>query len=824
MQTVSPTTSDPRLDLVRLGQADRPWEFLSRAFAWFHDNPDDHGVRFLAASNAAGLGLRTLATECLAPLPEEAASDERVRALTVRIAALPDDEMRLDTRLAFARRNVEALQARGIDLSCAHAEWASQTANERWFVSIDGNVVRVLDMTNPLGSCLWLSDLRGESRAFCETTVECDGYQAPAPFVVEGINPPWILVGLAERLKPTRTGYRTPIHVVQADLTELLDGLACVDLHDTLLDPRLHPHLGQSAAQLLHDCLMARGEHELPGRVVISPTATVRATPDTRQALHSLKSDQVASLALSAQQARSVYEPRDPSWWAKRFGEINNGTGAPLRALLITSRYTTFVQHSASDLAQAVQAAGGEARVLIEPDDATRMSKLAHLQAIVDFEPDLLVMINYTRAHLGAEVPPNLPVVCWIQDAMGHLFSPEAGAAQGPFDVLLGNYHSELFHRHGYEPRRYLHAPVAASETKFHTGPCTSHQQGRFACEVAYVSHHSETPDRMLQRLKDEAAQPDMEGLLDAVFPAVQDQLTRLTGEPIRFHLRQRLSDLAQHHLGAAPPPRMISELLDQVAIPLAERIIRHQTLEWAADVSKRRGWSLQLYGNGWDTHPSLSAHARGPLQHGDDLRACYQLAKVHLHASVSPLTHQRLMECVLSGGFPLATLNHDAVITPERAIAALNWRPPPEVLVAGIDPDPANLAQYGDRCRLRDQAVGYRVTEHPSLLRRTAQIQRLGEFAAGTDDVMWCESRRVRMNLELRACGLLDWNAAALFGDLADHAATDRQGFERLLVTAVENPKWRARRSAAVANRVKSYATHSALISRLTKWMPTTL
>ncbi|MFT5424299.1 MAG: hypothetical protein ACI89L_002093 [Phycisphaerales bacterium] len=813
-----------RLELVRLGQADRPWEFLARSVVWLRANPADHGVRFLAASNAAGLGLKTLAAECLAPLPEEAAADERVRSLAASIESLADDEIPLGVRSANARRGLEALHTRGLDLSAEFVKWQTPHANERWFRSIDGNTVRCTDASDPLGSCLWLADLRGGARAFCESTVECDDYQAPAPFVVEGINPPWILSMLADALAATRTGYQTAIHVVQADPGELFDGLACEDLHDLLTNPRIHTHLGEHAGQHLGDTLTARLEHELPGRMVSSPTAVAKVAPTVSQTLHALKSKQVAALASCAQRAKATYEPRDAAWWADRFTQINSGNGEPLRVLLITSRFTTFVQHAAADLAQAVRASGGEARVLIEPDDSTRMSKLAHLQAVEDFEPDLLVMINYTRAHLGPEMPAHLPVVCWIQDTMAHLFTPEAGAAQGPFDVLLGNHHSELFQHHGFDMARYLHSPVAVSDQKFHAGPCTDNQSDRFACEIAYVSHHSETPERMLARLKDEAGPSPAAGLLDSVAPLVHKQLDRLADEPIRLALRTQLTQLAEQHLGSAPPPRLISDLLDQVAIPLAERIVRHRALEWAAQIANRRGWRLKLFGNGWETHPSLADHAAGPLDHNDDLRASYQLARVHLHASVSPLTHQRLMECALSGGFPLAMLNHDARITPERLIASLGWRSAVEQLVPETEPDTASLAQYGDRCRLEDHAVGYRLTEHHALLARAAQLQRLGAADPADGDVLWCDARRVRMNLELRACGQLDWNAASLFGDLAAHTFTGRDGFETLLTRAIENAPWRRAQSAAMADRVRSGGTHSAMLARLLGWFPKAL
>ena len=38
---------------------------------------------------------------------------------------------------------------------------------------------------------------------------------------------------------------------------------------------------------------------------------------------------------------------------------------------------------------------------------------------------------------------------------------------------------------------------MVASEHKFHAAPITSAQRERFACDLAFVSHHSQTPEAM---------------------------------------------------------------------------------------------------------------------------------------------------------------------------------------------------------------------------------------------------------------------------------------------------------------------------------------
>ena len=57
-----------RGQILALGQADRPWEFVGLAHRALAAHPSDAGVRFLLAANYAKLELRTAASEQIALL------------------------------------------------------------------------------------------------------------------------------------------------------------------------------------------------------------------------------------------------------------------------------------------------------------------------------------------------------------------------------------------------------------------------------------------------------------------------------------------------------------------------------------------------------------------------------------------------------------------------------------------------------------------------------------------------------------------------------------------------------------------------------------
>src|SRR5262249_16387321 len=109
--------------------------------------------------------------------------------------------------------------------------------------------------------------------------------------------------------------------------------------------------------------------------------------------------------------------------------------------------------------------------------------------------------------------------------------------------------------------------------------------------------------------------------------------------------------------------------VLRTYAFPMADRMLRHQTAAWAASLARERGWRLRLYGRGWDTAAAFEEFARPGIAHGEALRACYRAAAAHLHVSAHTLTHQRVMECALSGGLPLCRLLPD-LLQPARVLA----------------------------------------------------------------------------------------------------------------------------------------------------------
>ena len=780
-----------RDEVVRLGQSGRPWDFLPLGMAAVKAAAADAGIRFLLAANLAKLGLVTAAREHLGVLAELGipAGEPSVAALTAAMAALPDDRVPTSGQLETCRWNLEVLAARGMDLEPEFERWAIAQAGCEWFRTLDGNLVRRRGEV-----WLGLADHKGAAARFAER--QFAGPEPQEVYTIEGIDPPWLLLEVSGRTPAARSGFRPMLCVVQADRREFLDGLAYADLSGVLRDERVHLFVGPSAAEGFARHLRSRLHTKITGPCIPLPSTRVRAEPDPQAVILAAMQEQVREHERLAAAVAGIYAGRDRRWWRERYAAgLAPGSTDPLRVLVPTTRHSTFLRHSAADLAEACRAKGLRAELIVEPDDHAQHSSLAYLRTLESFRPDLVILINCFRSHLGPWFPA-LPYVCWIQDAMRHQFSAEAAAGRGELDFIAGHLHPELFGRFGFGRERTLSCPVVASERKFHAGAIAPAHRDRFACDIAFVSHHSETPAAMHGRLLAEAGGDRTAArVMERLRPEIERIAADALGGEQVLRLEAATAGAIAQETGQAPPERSVTLFFHQYTLPLAERCFRHEALHWAADLAERRGWGLRIFGRGWEGHERFAAHASGEVEHGEELRACYQAAGVHLHISITAMVHQRIMECALSGGLPLSRLNSSALYMVEAAAKRDIW-----------------LSGRPELFDAETQRHGFVVADSPGLMRLMSLRQRLGlEHSA----VYW--SRQINME-KLRAHGPVsaerrpDW----VLGDLSETTFRSRAELEGLIERALCSPGWRGGVSAMMAGRVRERLTHSALVGNI--------
>ena len=791
-----------RDDLIRMGRgAGGPWAFVPLAMRLLKLTPSDHEVRLLLAANYAKLGLATCAREQLDQLDQALGPTKEVSDLRQACVGLPGDRATSQSLVDLARSNAIALAERlGEHVLLTFQSWTEGAKETQVFRTLGGELVR----RDGQVWTLWGAH-REHAAALVQNSVPPRSEASRSPGVVEGIDPPWMALALAQAMPRSEDGYTPLLSLVCVSMQEVFRGFMLSDLRELILDSRTRWFIGPDAAERFADDLRERRAYACAGSVAIASQDAVRCVPDVREVVAEAGRAQKEELIALSRRVQQRYHARTKEYWSARYAHAaraESGSAPALRVFIPTTRFSTFLKHSAADLGQAFESIG--ARVLLhqEPDDHSRTTGIAFLRCLDEFDPDLVVSINYTRATLNAHVagdqviyPPTLPMVTWVQDAMPHLFRRSTGAAMGEYDFLAGHLHQELFKTFGYPRARRVFSPVLASTTKFHRGPVDSVLRREHECEMAMVTHHSQTPETLMAHIR---GMPGVDGamrtLIDEVGELVRNACTQCWQRDSFSKLDEEVLAIMRTH-GREQDDTLRSVLLNQVARPLADRILRHQTLEWAAEIAERRNWRMHIYGKGWNQHPTLAKYARGEIHHGEDLRAAYQSAAVHLHASVNWYLHQRVMECALSGGLPAIRLKQSdmTLIYCHTVLSMTRDCTPDRVDTLGRPIVPMINHPLGMRYGRLLQAQGVTIT---------------GEFVH--------DSLPLADPFDFGGLMLNPPEAVWLMGDPVESCFWDRQGLERVVENAVTRPAWRQNISKGMSDRVRDHLSFTSFASRI--------
>jgi hypothetical protein len=167
-----------------------------------------------------------------------------------------------------------------------------------------------------------------------------------------------------------------------------------------------------------------------------------------------------------------------------------------------------------------------------------------------------------------------------------------------------------------------------------------------YGCDVSFTSDDSTPADELVARAV-ERAEPDLKHLIWNVFDRVRADYDR--GEAI-FHpagLAARI-DRAAAAMGvtlSAEQARTLLAFFNDVNHVL----FQHQALSWLASDAN---FKLHLYGRGWERHPRLARHARGPIRDERMRHLVFRASKINLSVGPYGAVTPRLLEGVAQGAF----------------------------------------------------------------------------------------------------------------------------------------------------------------------------
>jgi hypothetical protein len=464
--------------------------------------------------------------------------------------------------------------------------------------------------------------------------------QVTGPMMVSGLGYGWLWDRLAKL--PCRVdaapGHRPPLYFLAGEVDQLWAVLHVLDWREFLADRRIAIFAGRDAFEQLQRVLI-----EEPMRP--EPRACLRIDSSLPQidlsvllnAVHSARGSQLDEMAA---RLREFYAGRSDADWAGRF------QAGRLRVLGITSRYTTFLQHSMRDWLAGLERLGHDVRLFIEPDDHLLPGGFNYTKAVLETQPDLIVIIDHFRAELG-RLPESVPCVMWVQDRLPNIYSASAGAAQGARDFCLGFGQLHLATRYGYPAGRFMSATIGINDEKYAPSPLTRAEVDRFGCDVSYVSHASVPSHKLVENFLGPAPQPQVKRLVwdahDRMVAHFESGGQVLT-DPV---LQQRLLESARL-AGVEPDAAGLRQLVEFFGQQVNNAIFRHQALEWISAA----GVHLRLYGRGWEAHPRLARHACGEADNRVALPKIYQASKINLQVIPHGAVHQRLLDGLACGGF----------------------------------------------------------------------------------------------------------------------------------------------------------------------------
>lgn len=617
----------------------------SDAPAWLGDH-----VRALSK-----LGLAHAAGHLVAEHVAGDALTAEYKALLDALAKMPPGRIEWRSRKPRFRANLKALQIRDTAAASTLERVAPELDSQfELHQCLDGNY-QIRNLTSAWPN-QWLPCFDDHQSIAPSRVHPNPSGQLQIPLIFEGLGLGWELLNGYARSADGFLGAQAAIYCIE---TNLLHAAILFHLHDMrplLEDARVCWFIGDDAVQRFREWLTRDSTWALTDRLCSAPlveSATVsESVIDVLSAVADARQDRKDQLSRMIDER---YSGRDAAWWARRFAEAidarSRATGRPLRILGLTSVHTSFLQYSMRDCLHALEKLGHQTRLVIEPTKHRCTDGVFALQAQLDFEPDLVLLLSRMRDEMTGLVHPAIPAVAWDQDALPWVLNPTRNPKLAWNDFLMGVTAFGARRRFGWPPHRCEYCAIAGSPDTYSAESIPDDELTPYRADVSYVSHASAPPESVIADVATWIPQP----ALQTVFHAALKRLMPAwkAGGPHPGPIMSAVFDAAAE----CGMQKIGRDELTRVAQPLhrvGDRVFRHVALDWIADWADQTGRTLALWGTGWDAHPRFARYARGPSRNGEELRHIYQASKINLQLMQMGFFHQRALDGLMAGGFVL--------------------------------------------------------------------------------------------------------------------------------------------------------------------------
>lgn len=370
------------------------------------------------------------------------------------------------------------------------------------------------------------------------------------------------------------------------------------------------------------------GHHPQPIEQVLASTLTKLTNTDAR----------------CQQEIAAYYQPLTASDFSRA---IRGQAGRPPRVLFLTTRFSTVLQHSTRDAAEAFRQLGWETYIIIEPASHHALSRVGIRQVLADFKPDLVFQIDHHRFEHSDLFPDNLPFVNWIQDLLPHLMTPETGKKLSFRDFVLTPSRQRWIEEYAYPPRQCMEF------RKLTRIPSRPISWSGHSNRVTYVSNWSQLPSAIHQEL--------LAGTSGSTRKVIDLTCQKMIAVYQSGHSLQTPGDVRQillktmQELGLTAEESVLRLTTTRLFDRMNNVLFRQQGLVWAKRACESLGLELRVYGTGWDKHPDFARCASGTIDYGPDLEELTRQSAINL--VLEPfvcISHQRFLDAIVAGGFCL--------------------------------------------------------------------------------------------------------------------------------------------------------------------------
>ena len=320
-----------------------------------------------------------------------------------------------------------------------------------------------------------------------------------------------------------------------------------------------------------------------------------------------------------------------------------------LRILLVTCKFSTFVQYCTRDAARGFEALGHQTRTMIEKDSIDRPSSLDTMRNVASFKPDVIFMIDYLRTYFGSILHKSIPFVCWVQDQLPHLFNEQAAKAIGKRDiVLLGYDFKQPLLELDYPRGNLFRLPLPTNSKVYRPMKLSKKEMEKYHCEVSYVSHASAPPEQAFTDLLSQVSDLETKEILKVMFELVKERFYTEKDCYSEEDYESLLLEAEERKGVTITNSKARAVILSRFWHVVGNAFRKQLPLEWVAE----DGYDLRLYGRNWQNHPRLSKYAQGIARNGQELCRIYNASQINIQVCAGGNLHPRLIDGLASGGF----------------------------------------------------------------------------------------------------------------------------------------------------------------------------